>query len=48
MTFFLTSGNKKGALVLLGAILVLIGFIGFLVAANYQSHRRVQEFALGS
>lgn len=46
MTFFLTSGNRKGGLVLLGATLLLIGFIGFLVAANYQSHRRVQEFAL--
>lgn len=47
MAFFLTSGNKKGALVLLGMTLVLIGFIGFLVVANYQSQHRVQEFALG-
>jgi hypothetical protein len=47
MAFFITSGSKKGALVLLGATLLLVGFIGFLVAANYQSHRRVQEFVLG-
>ncbi len=46
MTSFLKSASKKGALVLLGTTLVLIGFIGFLVAANYQSHRRVQEFVL--
>ena len=31
----------------MGATLVLIGFIGFLVAANYQSYGRIQEFALG-
>ena len=47
MRLFLPSLDKKSTLVLFGVTLILIGFIGFLVAANYQAQRRVRTFAMG-
>ncbi len=46
MRLFSPSLDKKSTLVLSGVTLILIGFIGFLVAANYQAQRRVRAFAM--